>query len=92
LLRAGGSWDAGDGFLHRETVVLTRLYILICNERHLRRVLSVYLAHYNTRRPRRGLDLEIPVRVPEDEWADTDGPIERVDVLGGLIHEYRRAA
>jgi transposase InsO family protein len=70
-------------------------WILIRNERHLQRVLSVYLAHYDTARPHRGLDLEMPARVPDGDRAsmrDPDGPIERTDVLGGLIHEYHRAA
>jgi putative transposase len=67
-------------------------WILIRNERHLQRVLSVYLAHYNTARPHRGLNLEMPARAPDGERAsmrDLDGPIERTDVLG---HEYHRAA
>jgi hypothetical protein len=67
-------------------------WLLIFNQAHLRRVLSAYLAHYNSARPHRSLNLEGPVPVPEAHRADAaDGPIERFDVLGGLIHEYRRA-
>jgi transposase InsO family protein len=65
-------------------------WILIWNRRHLERVLSAYVAHYNLARPHRGLGLEVPV-APEELPRPT-GPIERVDVLGGLIHEYQRAA
>jgi putative transposase len=73
-------------------------WILICNQAHLYRVLSVYLAHYNSARPHRGLDLEVPApldtvrgAVGDGAWA-SDGEIERLNVLGGLIHEYRQAA
>jgi len=65
-------------------------WILIWNRRHLERVLSAYVAHYNLARPHRGLDLEVPVA--PDGLPRPTGPIERVDVLGGLIHEYQRAA
>jgi transposase InsO family protein len=65
-------------------------WTLIWNRRHLERVLSSYVAHYNRARPHRGLDLEVPV-VP-DQIPRPTGPIERTDVLGGLIHEYQRAA
>src|SRR5947207_15892331 len=65
-------------------------WILIWNRRHLERVLSDYVAHYNLARPHRGLDLEVPVA--PDELTRPTGPIERVDVLGELIHEYQRAA
>jgi transposase InsO family protein len=45
-------------------------------------------------RPHRGIDLEVPVpdaaaKVPTTPVAR---PVRRVDVLGGLIHEYRHAA
>src|SRR3954452_7884092 len=68
----------------------------VWNERQLRRVLTEYLRHYNTVRPHRSLDLQPPrsgasgltlVQSGTDEL-----PVQRVDVLGGLIHEYRRAA
>jgi transposase InsO family protein len=68
-------------------------WVLIFDQAHLARVLSAYLAHYNTARPHRGLNLEVPVRAPGAAHTDVaDEAIERVDVLGGLIHEYCRAA
>jgi putative transposase len=70
-------------------------WILVWNDRHLHRVLTAYLAHYNGARPHRGLGLDVPVPVAVAGVVaapDADGAIERDDVLGGLIHEYRRAA
>jgi putative transposase len=71
-------------------------WTLIWNGGHLQRVLAGYLAHYNTGRPHRGIGLEVPVPIGTltavETSADLDAPVERVDVLGGLIHEYRRAA
>ena len=63
-------------------------HLIILNERHLRRVLTEYMAHYNVARPHRSLDLDAP-----------NGPISRAappphhrivarSVLGGLHHEY----
>ena len=65
-------------------------WILIWNRRHLEQVLSAYVDHYNLARSHRGINLEVPVA--PDKLGALTGPIERVDVLGGLIHEYRRAA
>jgi len=68
-------------------------WILIFNRRHLHHVLSAYLAHYNTRRPHRGLNLAVPQPAPAPAAIARPGPrIERLDVLGGLIHEYQHAA
>jgi transposase InsO family protein len=68
-------------------------WVLIFNQAHLRRVLSAYVAHYNWARPHRGLNLEVPSLVPgADRARAADGVIERLDVLGGLIREYRGAA
>jgi transposase InsO family protein len=66
-------------------------WLLIVNRYHLRRVLGAYLRHYNTARPHRGLKLAVPQPAP----AAAAGPaqqIERIDVLGGLIHEYQHVA
>jgi len=66
-------------------------WLLIIGRRHLETVLRIYTAHYNRERPHRGLAL----RSPESTNADPrprNGEIERRDRLGGLIHEYHRAA
>src|SRR5439155_8962345 len=68
-------------------------WTLIVNGRHLRRVLTAYLEHYNAGRPHRGIHLDVPVGVPMATVHTLPAvSVERVDVLGGLIHEYRRAA
>jgi len=69
-------------------------WILIVSRRHLDRVLSAYLQHYNTGRPHRGLGLAVPEPAPAraEEPDPVRRRIERVDVLGGLIHEDRHAA
>ncbi len=63
--------------------------LLIFNERHLRRVLTTYIDYYNHARPHQGIDQRCPIPL---ESATRDGPIERRDILGGMIHDYRRAA
>ena len=69
-------------------------WTLIWNQHHLQLVLTEYLEHYNTGRPHRGVDLDMPVAPPLATVTTLPGAagVERVDVLGGLIHEYRRAA
>jgi putative transposase len=70
--------------------------MLITGPGHLRAVLGEYVTHYNRHRPHRAMGLR-----PPD--GDTDGSttpvtdlatarIRRHKVLGGLIHEYERAA
>jgi putative transposase len=69
-------------------------WTLIWNRQHLQRILTRYLEHYNAGRPHRGIGLDIPVpaAVATMSPLPVGGRIDRVDVLGGLIHEYRRAA
>jgi len=65
---------------------------LIWNRHHPRQVLPRYLAHYIPGHPQRGIGPR-----PAGATASGDGDhasvkaVERVDVLGRLIHEYRRA-
>ena len=69
-------------------------WVLVFNRRHLERVVAEYVAHYNTARPHRSLDLDVPTPAPVASVTTlpSAGRVERGDVLGGLIHEYRRAA
>ena len=66
-------------------------HVLIFGRRHLEGVLDAYTDHYNQSRPHRGLDLDPPDPAPSSEGAL--GPIvRRRDILGGIVHEYKRVA
>jgi putative transposase len=67
-------------------------WLLILGPRHLDRILRIYVQHYNRRRPHRGLDLQVPESLAPVEAADGVPDVERRNLLGGLIHEYMRAA
>ncbi len=65
-------------------------HLLVFSRRHLEVVLGEYVRHYNGARPHRGLGLEPPLaRLGQSSMV---GTVVRRDVLGGLIHEYKRAA
>ena len=66
-------------------------WLLIVGRRHLETVLRIYTAHYNRERPHRGLALLSPDSTDADP-PRRGGEIKRRDRLGGLIHEYHRAA
>jgi len=67
---------------------------LILSLPHLERTLTVFVDHYNGWRPHRSLDLAPPNgRVFATTWAGTQPiTLKRRDRLGGLLHEYERAA
>src|SRR5213082_1942486 len=66
-------------------------WLLIVGRRHLESVLRTYAAHYNRERPHRGLALLSPDSTSADPQP-SGSDIKRRDLLGGLIHEYPRAA
>jgi transposase InsO family protein len=66
-------------------------WLLILNRRHLERVLRLYVDHYNRERPHRARGLRPPERAERSEGPPV-GEIRRREQLGGLIHEYYRAA
>jgi hypothetical protein len=67
---------------------------LILNTTHLEHVLRVFAAHYNGHRPHRRLNLRpADVKSPAEKPTDSRTPtFMRRDRLGGLLHEYERAA
>jgi putative transposase len=65
-------------------------HLLIVGRRHLERILRIYIQHYDSERPHRGLALQTP-KAPQLKSLP-DGDVQRRDRLGGLIHEYYRAA
>ena len=66
-------------------------HMLILGERHLRSVLAEYVRHYNGHRQHQGLQQEPPLR-ESGRAVDITARIERRQVLGGVISEYRRSA
>jgi putative transposase len=69
-------------------------WLLIVGRGHLDRVLRVYVEHYNQHRPHRALALEPPdpaagLRILAEDRRER---VHRRDLLGGLLHEYQRAA
>jgi putative transposase len=64
-------------------------HLLVASRRQLESVICEYVRHYNHARPHRGLHLAVP-----EPYARPDhgGEVLRHDVLGGVIHEYERAA
>jgi putative transposase len=62
---------------------------VILSEGHLRGVLTTYIDYYNHARPHQGINQRCPVPLSS---AARDGPIERRDLLGGVLHDYYRRA
>jgi transposase InsO family protein len=70
-------------------------WLLILNDEHLERVLTVFADHYNGHRPHRALALTPPRPTPRPvapttEWGEAR--VQRRDRLGGVVHEYVLAA
>jgi putative transposase len=71
-------------------------HLIILGERHLRRTLDEYVAHYNTERPHQGIGNQRVRPPPEPPRAANDEPggarVVRHSRLGGLLNSYTRAA
>jgi putative transposase len=63
--------------------------LLIINQAQLRRVMQVLVTYHNTARPHQGIGQQIPVSPTASIGT---GPVQRRNVLGGIIHDYYREA
>ena len=78
-----------------ETTRVCLDHILSLSERQLHRVSGEYVEYFNHARPHQGLGQRIPDPLPEkDVGQDTEETQQVIEypVLGGLHHDYRRAA
>jgi hypothetical protein len=66
-------------------------WLLILGPRHLDVVLRVFVEHYNRERPHRALG-RCPPAAPQPRLPPPGAAVKRRDRLGGLVHEYYRAA
>ena len=69
-------------------------WLLILNARHLAHTVKLFVDHYNSYRPHRNLGLVPPNGRPSIKSETNRKPlnVRRRDRLGGLLHEYERAA
>jgi transposase InsO family protein len=67
-------------------------WLLIPGPRQLDRVLREYVEHYNNERPHRALGRCPPAPAAVGRSPVVDAAVKRRDRLGGLVHEYYRAA
>ncbi len=67
-------------------------HLLILHERQLYRVLRAYCAYFNTARPHQGIGQAIPEATGHVGTRHPAGPVMSLPILGGLHHDYRRAA
>ena len=65
-------------------------HVIVYNDRHLQRILRCYFAYYQTARTHLSLNKQCPE--PRPIHAAGRGKIVALPHLGGLHHEYRRAA
>jgi transposase InsO family protein len=65
-------------------------HVIIVNESHLRRLLRAYFSYYHSARTHLGLDKQCPE--PRKVEPPDRGKVVAFPHLGGLHHEYRRAA
>jgi hypothetical protein len=63
--------------------------VIPLGERHLRRTLADFVAHYHGERNHQGLGNEL---IELASLQRTDGPVRRRERIGGLLSYYYRAA
>ncbi len=67
-------------------------HVLVLGQGHLRRVLREYVAYFNSARPHQGIGQAAPSAPKPASPSYPAAPIVAIPVLGGLHHDYHRAA
>jgi transposase InsO family protein len=65
-------------------------HAIVLGERHLRRLLTAYLAYYHGARTHLALEKDAPT--PRRVQTPTEGPVVAFPEVGGLHHRYERRA
>ena len=65
-------------------------HVIVLGERHLRRVLARYIAHYHGTRTHLSLEKDAPT--PRRVQAPMEGRVVVFSEVGGLHHRYERRA
>jgi len=65
-------------------------HVIVVDDQHLGRLVAQYKEYFNEARPHQGIGQRIPGKAPAA--IDITKPIVTKPVLGGLHHDYRRAA
>ena len=67
-------------------------HLLVLGECHLARVLREYVAYFNGARPHQGIGQRLPHPAPAPRASERGSAVVARPILGGLHHDYRRAA
>jgi putative transposase len=74
-------------------------HVVIFGEAHLQHLMTLYVAYFNRARPHQGIGQRIPEAVSADfglllvdQKRSSNRSVVAIPVLGGLHHDYRRAA
>jgi len=86
--RANATCERFLGSLRRECLD----HVLVLGEDHLRSIVAEYVLYHNECRPHQGLGQVIPMDVGTQMTSASSGKVVATPILGGLHHDYRRAA
>jgi len=67
-------------------------HLLILGEAHLRRALREYIQYFNDARPHQGIQQRTPMPSGPAHVLRGQGTVRAIPILGGLHHDYQRAA
>ncbi len=86
--RANAIYERFLGSVRRECLD----HLLILHEGQLRRTLRAYCTYFNKGRPHQGIWQAIPDAAKKQRAVHPPASVVSIPVLGGLHHDYRRAA